>query len=165
MLKSLFDHPRFNEFELSSLRRIIYSDSPISPTLRGRVMRALPFIDLFQAYGLTEMGPLVALLRPEDLDPGVTLLQQSNLLGRPMVGVEVRIVDEQFNPLAPGEIGRIIAKSNKRPAEDELVEHCKTALASYKCPTSISFRQEPMPLSAVGKVLKSELRKTWLEGC
>ena len=41
--------------------------------------------------------------------------------------------------------------------------HCHTHLGGYKCPKSIEFRTA-LPLSAAGKVLKGELRKTWSVG-
>jgi long-chain acyl-CoA synthetase len=258
MMQRMIEHPRFEEFDLSSLRRIIYGDSPISPTLGERALRAFPDIELFQAYGLTEMGPLVTILRPEDHRMEGALVRRRTSVGRPMVGVEVRIVDAQFNQLATGEVGLIIASGknamlgywnrpdetakalidgwvvtgdlghidsdgylyladrstdvivvdgevvfsievenalishpavqsiavigipaaetdeavhaiviadpDSKPTERELIEHCKALLAVHKCPRSISFRDEPMPLSAPGKVLKTELRKPYWEG-
>ncbi len=40
----------------------------------------------------------------------------------------------------------------------DLIAHCKTKIAGYKCPQSIEFRDAPLPISAAGKVLKRELR-------
>ena len=40
---------------------------------------------------------------------------------------------------------------------EELRSHCQRMIASYKCPRSLEIRSE-MPMSAVGKVLKRELR-------
>ena len=49
--------------------------------------------------------------------------------------------------------------------EEALIAHCKTLIAGFKCPRSISFLQEPLPLSGAGKILKTELRKPfWPEG-
>ncbi len=48
---------------------------------------------------------------------------------------------------------------------DELIAHCRTLIASYKCPRSVEFRTEPLPLSGAGKILKTELRKPfWPDG-
>jgi len=44
--------------------------------------------------------------------------------------------------------------------EEELGAHCATLIASYKRPRSFEFRHEPLPLSAAGKILKLELRKS-----
>jgi long-chain acyl-CoA synthetase len=48
--------------------------------------------------------------------------------------------------------------------EEELVDYCRQSIAGYKVPKSISFRDEPLPLSGAGKVLKTELRKPFWEG-
>ena len=44
---------------------------------------------------------------------------------------------------------------------DDLIAHCRARIAHYKCPRSVEFRSEPLPLSATGKVLKNELRKAY----
>ena len=36
-------------------------------------------------------------------------------------------------------------------------------IAGYKCPRTVDFRTEPMPLSGAGKVLKRELREPYWE--
>ncbi len=40
---------------------------------------------------------------------------------------------------------------------EDIVAHCRTLIAGYKCPRSVEFR-EALPLSAAGKILKGELR-------
>jgi long-chain acyl-CoA synthetase len=40
----------------------------------------------------------------------------------------------------------------------ELQTHCKTLIAGYKCPKSIEFREQ-LPMSSVGKILKTALRE------
>jgi len=52
----------------------------------------------------------------------------------------------------------VILKPGETVTADELTRHCKTLIAGYKCPRSIEFVTE-LPLSAPGKVLKTELRK------
>jgi long-chain acyl-CoA synthetase len=49
-------------------------------------------------------------------------------------------------------------------SEDELVAHCRTLIAGYKCPGSIEFREAPLPLSGAGKILKRELRAPFWAG-
>jgi long-chain acyl-CoA synthetase len=53
----------------------------------------------------------------------------------------------------------VILREGAGVVEAELIEHCKPLIANYKCPRSISFRDEPFPLSGAGKILKTELRK------
>lgn len=45
-----------------------------------------------------------------------------------------------------------------------IIEHCKSQIAGYKCPKSVEFRSDPLPLSGAGKVLKRELRAPYWEG-
>ena len=48
-------------------------------------------------------------------------------------------------------------------SEDELKEHCKSALASLKTPKTIEI-WDTLPRSSLGKVLKREIRdKYWQE--
>ncbi|HEX5614878.1 MAG TPA: AMP-binding protein [Acidimicrobiia bacterium] len=47
--------------------------------------------------------------------------------------------------------------------ESELIEHCRSVLAHYKCPTSIEFRTE-LARTATGKLQKFRLRGPYWEG-
>ncbi len=48
--------------------------------------------------------------------------------------------------------------------EAGLIAHCHDWIANYKCPRSVSFTVEPLPLSGAGKILKAELRKPYWQG-
>lgn len=54
----------------------------------------------------------------------------------------------------------VVRKPDASVTADELIAHCKTLIAGYKCPRSIHFR-DALPLSGAGKVLKTELRKPY----
>ena len=43
--------------------------------------------------------------------------------------------------------------------ETDIVSHCRQLIAGYKCPRTVSVRDEPLPLSGAGKVLKTVLRR------
>jgi long-chain acyl-CoA synthetase len=45
---------------------------------------------------------------------------------------------------------------------EEIIAHCREHIAGYKVPRSVEFR-EALPLTSVGKVLKTELRKPFWE--
>jgi long-chain acyl-CoA synthetase len=47
--------------------------------------------------------------------------------------------------------------------EEELIAQCREQLAGYKCVRSVTFTDEPFPISAAGKVLKREMRKPYWE--
>ncbi|MCV6613337.1 MAG: fatty-acid--CoA ligase, partial [Cellvibrionaceae bacterium] len=58
----------------------------------------------------------------------------------------------------------IQTKADNQTSEAEIIKHCKSLIAGYKCPRSISLQSEPLPLSGAGKILKNELRKPYWEG-
>ncbi|WP_374575703.1 long-chain-fatty-acid--CoA ligase [Phenylobacterium sp.] len=45
-----------------------------------------------------------------------------------------------------------------------LAAHCRASIAGYKTPRSLEVLEAPLPRSAAGKVLKTELRAPWWEG-
>ncbi len=58
----------------------------------------------------------------------------------------------------------VIPKPGAERDAQGIIDHCRSKIAGYKCPKSVEFRDEPMPLSGAGKVLKRELRKPYWEG-
>lgn len=58
----------------------------------------------------------------------------------------------------------VILHPGQTATEEELMAHCRERIAGYKLPKGITFRDEPLPLSGAGKVLKTELRKPFWEG-
>jgi long-chain acyl-CoA synthetase len=46
----------------------------------------------------------------------------------------------------------------------DLIEHCRGRIAGFKVPRAIELREEPLPKSGAGKVLKSTLREPFWEG-
>lgn len=55
----------------------------------------------------------------------------------------------------------IVFKQGQSATAQELAVHCRTLIAGYKCPRSIEIREEPLPKSAAGKILKHVLRNEW----
>jgi long-chain acyl-CoA synthetase len=53
----------------------------------------------------------------------------------------------------------VVPHDGQSVSDDDLIAHCKSLIAGFKCPRSISFQNEPLPLSGAGKILKTELRK------
>jgi acyl-CoA synthetase (AMP-forming)/AMP-acid ligase II len=47
--------------------------------------------------------------------------------------------------------------------EQELIDHCRTQLAKYKCPTSVDWI-DALPRNPSGKILKKDLRAPYWEG-
>jgi long-chain acyl-CoA synthetase len=56
----------------------------------------------------------------------------------------------------------VVLKEGETATQEELIEYCKTRLATFKLPTEIEFRKE-LPKTNVGKILRKELRAEELE--
>jgi long-chain acyl-CoA synthetase len=57
-----------------------------------------------------------------------------------------------------GEAVHAIVVPRAPVTEEELIAHCRAAIAGYKVPKRIELRAEPLPKSGAGKLLKRELR-------
>jgi long-chain acyl-CoA synthetase len=58
----------------------------------------------------------------------------------------------------------IVPRPGAPVSEKEVIDHCRTLIAGYKCPKRVVFQESPLPKSGAGKILKTELRKPYWEG-
>lgn len=58
----------------------------------------------------------------------------------------------------------VVPRAGVEIDEATLIAHCRSRIAGYKVPKSISFQDEPLPKSGPGKVLKRNLRAPFWEG-
>ena len=57
----------------------------------------------------------------------------------------------------------VVLHEDAKVTEAEIIDFCRQHIASYKCPVSVTIREEAMPMSPINKILKTELRKPyWL---
>ena len=52
----------------------------------------------------------------------------------------------------------VVVRKDAGLSEADVLAHCKQHLTAYKLPRVIEFRDEPLPKTAVGKILRRELR-------
>ncbi|MGI9293557.1 MAG: acyl-CoA synthetase [Pseudomonadales bacterium] len=255
MIKMVLNHADAPTADVSSLRYLLYGASPMPPAVLNQCMQLWPSVGLVQAYGQTELAPIVTMLSAAAHSEGGAKLGSA---GRPTAINDVRIVDDEGKDCAQGSSGEIVVRGphamlgywnkpeetskalqdgwvftgdagyfdeqgylfivdrvkdmvvtggenvfttevenavishaavqdvavigiphdewgeavhaivilhqNKTVSEQDLIEHCRALIAGYKLPKSVTFREEPLPLSGAGKVLKTELRKPFWEG-
>ena len=58
----------------------------------------------------------------------------------------------------------VVLKEGQSADPDLLIEHCKSRIAGYKCPKTLTLRQEALPKSGAGKILKRDLRAPFWQG-
>ncbi len=259
MINMFVNHPQIRDYDLTSLRAVLYGASPMPEAVIKKAMKELPNASFYQAYGQTEAAPCVTILDAARHTFDGPLAGKIKAAGQAVIGVDIRITDDDGNELATGEVGEICmrgpnmmkgyrnmeeqtAKTIKdgwlhtgdggyidedgfvfivdrvkdmiisggenvysaevenalyqHPAvnqcavigiphekwgeqvhgivvlhegqsatEEDLIAHCKSLIAGFKCPRSVAFQSEPLPLSGAGKILKTELRKPyWADG-
>ncbi|HSB10859.1 MAG TPA: long-chain-fatty-acid--CoA ligase [Blastocatellia bacterium] len=126
MINFLLQQPDLESYDLSSLRHVTYGASPIAPDLLRRAMSAFN-CSFGQGYGLTEASPLLTVLTQEDhIITDEKSERRLASCGRPVEGVDVRVVREDGSDARPGDVGEIIARGPnimagywKRPEDTE----------------------------------------------
>jgi acyl-CoA synthetase (AMP-forming)/AMP-acid ligase II len=96
--------PESAHADFSALEQIFYGASPISEDLLKRAMARFPCA-FSQVYGMTEATGVVTSLAPEAHVPGKLLS-----CGRPVPGVELRVLDAMGNDVKQGEVGEVAVR-------------------------------------------------------
>jgi long-chain acyl-CoA synthetase len=254
MVNMAVHFPGVEDFDLSSLVDMMYGASPMPEAVVRRAMEVMPHARFHHAYGQTESAPILTMLEPDRhvLDPS---LGKPGSCGQALMGVELRIVDEDDNEVPTGTVGEICARGDnvmlgywRQPEmtahalrkgwlhtgdgarmdeegfvyivdrvkdmiisggenvysvevedavyqhaavaecavigipdekwgeqvhaiirlhegqnadEQAIIAHCNALIAAFKCPKSVEFRADPLPLSGAGKILKTTLRESF----
>jgi acyl-CoA synthetase (AMP-forming)/AMP-acid ligase II len=104
----MLQHPKADTADFSSIETLSYGASLIPlPLLQQAVERmGCGFV---QVYGMTETWGSIVALPPEDHLPGRE--HKMAAAGKALPGVELKILDEDGNELAPGVIGEVAIRS------------------------------------------------------
>ncbi|KEQ53240.1 Long-chain-fatty-acid--CoA ligase [Sphingobium chlorophenolicum] len=102
---SLMEHPRFGTFDLSSLR-VGHTGASNVPVDLIRAGREVFGFDLFlTSFGQTECTALATVNYPD-----ASFETIAKTVGKPLPGVELRIVDADGHPLPHGESGELLIR-------------------------------------------------------
>ncbi len=258
MVNMVVNDPAVGDHDLSSLEDIIYGASPMPDAVIMKAMEIIPGCRFHHAYGQTECAPLVTMNGPEYHVAEGPNAGMYRSCGRPVMGVEVKVVDEDDAELAAGEVGELCVRGpnvrlgywnrpeateaalrggwmhsgdaaridengfvfivdrvkdmiitggenvysaevedavylhpdvlecavigiphdtwgeqvhaivrlgpGAEPDAEAIIEHCRGLIAGFKCPKSVAFTADPLPLSGANKILKTELRRPFWEG-
>ncbi len=97
------EHPRFREFDLTSLRTGIMAGAPCPPALMKRVIGEMHCADILIGYGETEASPLTHLTSRGD-----DFRRRIETVGTNLPYQEVKVIDVQSrHTVACGEVGEI----------------------------------------------------------
>jgi fatty-acyl-CoA synthase len=99
------DHPRFGEFDLSTLRTGIMAGSPCPIEVMKRVQALMNMRQVTIAYGMTETSPVSTQSSVDD-----PLERRVSTVGRVQPHIEVKIVDAQGRIVPRGQTGEFCTR-------------------------------------------------------
>ncbi|WP_026437773.1 acyl-CoA synthetase [Acidovorax sp. JHL-9] len=110
IVKMLVEHPSVDKYDHSSLRYVIYAGAPMYRADQKLALQKLGKV-LVQYFGLGEVTGCITVLTPamhsaDDDDPNANI----GSCGRPRVGMEVAILDEQLQHVPVGTVGEICCR-------------------------------------------------------
>jgi benzoate-CoA ligase family protein len=95
--------PGGGEFDLTSIRHAISAGEALPAVLFERFQHRFG-VEILDALGSTETLQMVIANRPGEARPGSS--------GKVIPGFEAKLVDDENNPVAPGEIGNLVVKAD-----------------------------------------------------
>jgi fatty-acyl-CoA synthase len=96
MFIGVLDHPRFGEFDVSSLRTGIMAGAPCPIELMRQVVTRLHMPEVAIGYGMTETSPISTQSAVDD-----PLERRVSTVGRVQPHLEIKIVDPVTNQIVP----------------------------------------------------------------
>jgi fatty-acyl-CoA synthase len=100
------EHPRFDSFDLSSLRTGIMAGSPCPAEVMRKVVSKMHMEEVTICYGMTETSPVSTQTRPDD-----ELDKRVSTVGRVHPHVEIKVVDpDSGRTVARGEPGELCTR-------------------------------------------------------
>jgi long-chain acyl-CoA synthetase len=104
MFFALLNHPKFKSYDTGSLRVAVSGGASIPGTLIEQFEKACGVV-ILEGYGLSETAAMATFNRSAEERRVLSI-------GKPLWGVEVRVVDDDDRPLPPGEdhIGELVIR-------------------------------------------------------
>jgi fatty-acyl-CoA synthase len=98
--------PQVRDIDTSRLRRALWGASPTPRPLLELLTSTFPDIGIVNAFGQTEMSSNTTFLKPRDS------VRKMGSIGKPVTGIEVRMVDDSGNTVPRGDVGEIVYRGS-----------------------------------------------------
>jgi len=141
MYIGMLDHPDLEHTDLTSIRGCFSGSAPLPLDIINNFQEKDRIKDMIISGGYN--------VYPRDIDE--VLFEHPKILEACCIGIPHEKRGEAIKAF-------VILKEGETMTDREVIEYCKTKLATYKLPTVVEFKQE-LPKSNVGKILRKDLRK------
>ncbi len=107
MLAAMAEEQHARPRKTDSIRTITHGGSPIATEVLRRTHTAFPTAELNEIYGATELSPIcTALIGEQNLIDSPL----ARSCGRPIIGVEIKILDTEGVEVERGEVGEVVVR-------------------------------------------------------
>ena len=110
MMRALAEEQEREARSIASLRLFGYGAAPASSSLLRRFHSCFPAVELVSMYGATELSPMATAVN--HAERFVADDRRARTAGRPLIGVDVRVVDERDDECPMGVIGEVVARGS-----------------------------------------------------
>lgn len=86
--------------DTSSLRVLSVGAAPLLTKTKEEILKYFKHVNIFEFYAASELG-MITTLRPEDQ------MRKIRCCGKPFIGVEIKLFDDDGKEVAPGEVGEL----------------------------------------------------------
>jgi len=99
----IMEHPQFANYSTSSIEVLLSAAAPLSRDTKIDILSKFPNSKLAELYGLTE--GISTVLRPNEQ------LAKLGSVGKPRLGGDIKIIDNNGNELPRGEMGEVVGSN------------------------------------------------------
>jgi long-chain acyl-CoA synthetase len=111
MAELLVAHPKFHDYDLSSLVMVSIGSAPLAPQTLVTLQRRLPNANVSNSYGMTEAGPAYIVMPKDEVE------KRPGSVGKPVPPMEMRIVADDGHDCEPREVGELWTRMPGRQRE------------------------------------------------
>lgn len=103
IINILVEYLKLYTIDLSDLRSIFIGTAAIAKSKLEKLIKLLPSTNIYLTYGLTEASPRVT----------TYLVDKNNIkssIGKPLIGIDIRIIDDNGVDVQIGQVGQLIIR-------------------------------------------------------
>jgi acyl-CoA synthetase (AMP-forming)/AMP-acid ligase II len=104
MYNMILQLPDLGRYDFSSVRSVMSGGAILPVETKKKIQQLFPHAGIQDSYGLTEVTSTGTALKPE------FALQKIASIGKPFFTLEVRLIDERGEEVAPGQVGEIVLR-------------------------------------------------------
>lgn len=107
MIQDLLGVLESDDPRIATLRFVGHGGAPITESLLRRACEEMPSVEFASIYGATELAPMATVFQHQERCAGGGRFASC---GQPVLGVEVRVVDEDGRPVETRVLGEIVVR-------------------------------------------------------